>query len=170
MISATDRIVTILQENSKAADADVVRSDDGLTFGDLRTASRGELVRHATPEQWDAAVAALHEAQDDENADGHVHVEAVAEALGVNRPHPQVVLARMTGQPADAVSAPAYSELEAEIRMLRGAIAKALATSPRIGSRYVGISGMTYRSVVEFDGGDPYEILRTATATPTTEA
>lgn len=105
MEDAARRIDGILKDNPKAADADVVRDDDGLTFGDLRAVSR--FAERGTDES-----------------------------------------------------------VRAENAALREAISKALATRPRVATRYVGLAGMTSRPVVQFQGGDPYAILRKAIAAP----
>lgn len=166
MTTDANRIHAILQENPNASDGDVLRTDDGLTFGDLRAIARGGDQRHATPGQWDAAIAALDLSQEDEDADTRVHVEAVANALGIIGPHPEAMLARMTGTAYADADLPPY-DLQLRIASLTAAIHAALKTKPRVGLE--SASDAVHRPVVEFDDGDPYEILRKAVETSTVE-
>lgn len=43
---------------------------------------------------------------------------------------------------------------------VREAIERALQCTPGIKPEYVGLAGLTYRSVIEYDCGDPWQILR----------
>lgn len=54
------------------------------------------------------------------------------------------------------------ARMVAENERLRKAIERALQCTPSIGSKYVGLAGMTYRQVIKYDCGDPWAILRGA--------
>ena len=59
----------------------------------------------------------------------------------------------------------AADALEASMKreaVLREAITQALHCTPSIGREYVGLAGMTYRNVIQYDCGDPWVILRSA--------